>query len=127
MELVLGEGLVQQFTHRTADTIEDLLLQFGVREIERRFAFGFAGLGLHLQLRVNEGLNGFVAELKRLHHDVFGDLICAALDHQDRVACPGDSQVQVRGLDFGERGIDDELSVHAPDANGTDRSAPGDV
>ena len=44
-----------------------------------------ANLGAQLLLKGNERLDGVVSEFNGLSHLVFGDQVCAGLDHHDRV------------------------------------------
>ena len=67
------------------------------------------------------------ARSQRGHHDVFGDLVGAAFDHQDGIARAGHAQVEVGLLELLEGRVDDELAVDPADAHGADRAAEGDV
>ena len=46
-----------------------------------------ANLGAQLLLQGNERLDGAVSKLNGLSHLVFGDQVCASLDHHDRADC----------------------------------------
>ena len=57
-----------------------------------------------------------------------GDLIGAGLDHDDGVPGAGDHEVELRlVLDLGQRGVDHELVLDAPDAHGPDGAEEWDL
>ncbi len=95
--------------------------------LEERRGLGLADRLLELELDVDERLQGAMAEQDRLGHDVFGQELGARLDHHDRVACPGDDEIELRVGEVTEGRVDDELAVDATHADGTDGSRERDL
>ena len=127
VEIVLGQGLVEQVFHRAADALEDFLLQVGIRHEKGGFALGLAHFGLHLELNFHQRLDGLVTKVQRGGHDVFWHFVRAALDHQDGVFGASQPKVQVGGVYFLEGRVDDELAIDASHAHRAHGSAPRDV
>ncbi len=103
------------------------LHHLGADPVRHVVALGLPQRGAHLILDVDQRLDGLLGALQRRHHDILGDFIRAALDHQQGVARPGHPQIEVGVLQILEGGVDDELALDAGDANRSDRSAKGHV
>ena len=117
-------GGVQSGAVLAADLREDALVDGPLR----RLPLGLAALALQLELHVDELLDLVVGQAQRLDDDRLGDLIGAGLDHDDGVPGAGDHEVELRFvLDLGERGVDHELVLDAPDAHGPDRAEERDL
>ncbi len=107
----------------------------GGREVEHGAGAGLEerrGLGLadglaELLLDVDERLERAVAEQDRLGHDGLGQELGARLDHHDRVARPGDDEVELRVGQLAVGRVDHELAIDAADANGADRPRERDL
>ena len=90
--------------------------------IEVAELLGLADGLAELVLEVDERLEGLVAEQDRLGHHGLGQDLRAGLDHHDRVAGPGDDQVELRVLELAVRRVDDELATDPADAHRGDRA-----
>src|SRR4029079_8950257 len=88
--------------------------------LEVRRALGLADRLAELLLDVDERLERAMAEQDRLGHDVLGQELLARLYDHDRVARPGDDQVELGLLDLAVRRVDDELAVDPADPDGAD-------
>ena len=95
----------------------------GRGEVALGRAVRFAQLDLH----VDQGLQGPVAEKDRFNHIVFAHHVGAALDHHDTGLGPGHDDVDVAEVQFRDGGVDSELAVDSGDAHGGDRPGEGDV
>ncbi len=63
----------------------------------------------------------------RLQHLLLGELVGGGLHHHHRLAGAGDHQVEVGDVALAVGGIDDQLAVDHPDADGADRVVEGDL
>ena len=95
--------------------------------LEERRDLRLAGRLAELLLDVDERLQRAVAEQDRLGHHGLGQELGARFDHHDRVARPGDDQVELRIGELGVGRVDDELAADATDANRTDRAGERDL
>ena len=95
--------------------------------VHGHFALGLANFSLHLELQVNDRLNGLMSQFERGDHHIFGDFVRAAFHHEDGVFGAGNSQVEIRGVHFLKGRVEHELAVHTSHADRADRSSPGDV
>ena len=65
--------------------------------------FGLPTSACHLELQIDQRLNGLVSQFEGCDHHILGDLVGAAFDHQDGVRGAGDAQVEVGGFDLRQR------------------------
>ncbi len=98
--------------------------------VERRRGEGFLRLadgGAELLDQIEDRLRFLVGEHEAIDEIVLGRLGGAAFDHDDGVARTRDDQIDVALLELIDGRIDDELTVHATDADADDRAVPRDV
>ncbi len=113
----LGHGLLAQRPHPVE--------QGGVRA--RRLP-GHLGTSRGIDdplLQRDQVADALLGDLERLQHLRLAHLERAALHHVDSVSGAGDHQVDAGELELLERGVEDPLSVHPPDADRCERPIPG--
>ena len=98
VELV-AEGLGQPLADFLRNGFADFIGQDEVDVI----ALGFARLGGHFFLRVDQRLDRAVRLLEGFHHQMFRHFVRARFDHQDRVARGGHPQVESPSAGFPRR------------------------
>ncbi|KAF5049425.1 hypothetical protein DSECCO2_439870 [anaerobic digester metagenome] len=89
--------------------------------------FVLAEDGAQFLLDIQEGGELGVAPGHGLGHDVLGQELGSALDHDHGVARSGQDHVQLAGGQLGGSGVQQELTVAVADADGRDGAGEGDV
>ena len=99
------------------------------RILRRRheLALGLADGRAQLLLQVQQRLRLLVRKHQGVDDDVLRHLGGSALDHHDRVAVAADHQINVGGLTFGERRVDEKLPPNPTDAHARIRAGEGNI
>ena len=133
----IGEGIkFQTFTARSftlgekignVDFFFDQLNQVGGKFLRFDDRFGFTVGGKFFD-HLNDGFEMFLTEFQTGKNFFFGNLIGAGFDHGDGAGAAGNDQVETTSFFFFFGGINQIFtSGGQTEANGTDRTTPGEV
>ncbi len=124
---LLLERRSEDLVHPSADPARGGILDGRVRQDGGVFVLRLAQLGPHPLLQFDDGLHRLVPGAQRLQHQVFGQLVRARFDHQDRILGPRHAQVERGGVHLLHRRVHHERAIDKADAHRADRAFPRDV
>ena len=146
----IREVLRKMLRHLGLDLCRTGLALLAVERVKRPFnlvhcvfahecnELGIGLIDVHFHLRLadfsgnafDEGddlLDGFMGKQDRLEHFRLGQLVCAGLNHHDRIARSGNGQAQAALFALGAVWIDDVFTVHIAHAHGASGAHEGCV
>ena len=113
-----GAGLAQAVGARCAEEMRSPWLASSSSVSSESSHFGLPTRRRSSSCSLAELLDLRVREVEGLEELVLGHLVRAGLDHRQAFLRPDDDQVELGGLDVGERRVDDELAVEHADPDG---------